>query len=74
MVASQCAVMLVMAALTALVLPTTSGNNSPASGEYETIISEITGFTQVKHFYVHFGGKTTLIKSKDIRSCPQYVF
>lgn len=67
MVASHCAVMLrsvvsVMAVLTALVLPETAGNNSPASGEYETIISEITGFTQVKHFYLHSVQKTTVIK------------
>ena len=66
MVARQSALMLrsvlVMAVLTALVLPETTGNNSPASGEYETIISEITGFTQVKHFYVHFVGKITIIK------------
>ena len=46
--------MSVLAIVTAMVLPATTGNNSPASGEYETIISEITGFTQVKHFYVHF--------------------
>ena len=51
MLAWLCAV---TAVLTALVLPATTGNNSLASGEYETIISEITGFTQVKHFYVHF--------------------
>ena len=59
MLAWLCAV---TAMLTALVLPATTGNNSLASGEYETIISEITGFTQVKHFYVHFVEKTTIIK------------
>ena len=56
----------VMAVLAAMVLPATTGNNSPASGEYETIISEITGFTQVKHFYVHFVEKMTIIKSKEM--------
>lgn len=57
----------VMAVLAAMVLPATTGNNSPASGEYETIISEITGFTQVKHFYVHFAEKTTSIKQERLK-------
>ena len=60
-----------MVVLTATVLPATTGNNSPASGEYETIISEITGFTQVKHFYVHFVGKTTLIKIERSNKLPE---
>ena len=57
----------VMAVLAAMVLPATTGNNSPASGEYETIISEITGFTQVKQFYVHFAEKTTSIKQERLK-------
>ena len=33
--------------LSLFLLTAITGNNSPASGEYESIISEITGFTQV---------------------------
>ena len=64
----------VMAVLAAMVLPATSGNNSPASGEYETIISEITGFTQVKHFYVHFVEKTKINHKIEIsnKSCRKF--